>query len=432
MISRVLAADLPRHVGEHVMIAGWLHRRRELKSVTFLIVRDRSGLAQVVLREHDQQLAGLTEETVIQVRGVVTASPQAPGGAEITDPVISPLSGPAEPPPLEIYRPAITAGLPAILDGAPTSLRHPVLRAGFELAAASVAGFRDALDGLGFTEVHTPKIVESATESGANVFGIDYFGRPAYLAQSPQFYKQALVGVFERVYEVGPVFRAEPHDTARHLAQYTSLDAELGFIGGQREVMAVLREAVAGMAAGVGQRASAAAGLLEVTPPEVPDPIPDIHFADAQELIAAQAGWDPRGEPDLSPADERWLGEWAQREFGSEFLFVTGYPMSKRPFYTDPDRERPGYSNSFDLLFRGLELVTGGQRLHRYADYLEALAQRGADPAAYASYLQVFAHGMPPHGGFAIGLERWVARLTGAANVRQVTLFPRDLHRLSP
>jgi nondiscriminating aspartyl-tRNA synthetase len=440
MISRVLAADLPRHVGEHVMIAGWLHRRRELKSVTFLIVRDRSGLAQVVSRGVPGgcppgltgEPPGLTEETVIQVRGLVSASPQAPGGAEITDPVITPLSGPAEPPPLEIYRPTISAGLPAILDGAPTSLRHPVLRAGFELAAASVAGYRDALDALGFTEVHTPKIVESATESGADVFGIDYFGRPAYLAQSPQFYKQALVGVFERVYEVGPVFRAEPHDTARHLAQYTSLDAELGFISGQREVMAVLREAVAGMVTGVGQRARAAAGLLEVTRPEVPDPIPDIHFADAQELIAGQAGWDPRGEPDLSPADERWLGEWARREFGSEFLFVTGYPMAKRPFYTDPDPERPGYSNSFDLLFRGLELVTGGQRLHRYADYLDALAQRGADPAAYASYLQVFAHGMPPHGGFAIGLERWVARLTGAANLRQVTLFPRDLHRLSP
>jgi len=432
MISRVLAADLPRHVGEHVMIAGWLHRRRELKSVTFLIVRDRSGLAQVVLRDHGDQPDGLTEETVIEVRGLVTASSQAPGGAEITDPVITPLSGPAEPPPLEVYRPAITAGLPAILDGAPTSLRHPVLRAGFELAAASVAGFRDALDGLGFTEVHTPKIVESATESGANVFGIDYFGRPAYLAQSPQFYKQALVGVFERVYEVGPVFRAEPHDTARHLAQYTSLDAEFGFISGQRDVMAVLSETVAGMVTGVRQRAAVAAGLLEVSLPEVPDPIPDIHFADAQELIAGQAGWDPRGEPDLSPADERWLGDWARKEHGSEFLFVTGYPMAKRPFYTDPDRQRPGYSNSFDLLFRGLELVTGGQRLHRYADYLQALAQRGADLASYASYLQVFAHGMPPHGGFAIGLERWTARLTGAANVRQVTLFPRDLHRLSP
>jgi nondiscriminating aspartyl-tRNA synthetase len=430
MISRVLAADLPRHVGEHVMIAGWLHRRRELKSVTFLIVRDRSGLAQVVLREDGWP--GLTEETVIEVRGVVTASPQAPGGAELTSPVITALSGPAEPPPLEIYRPTITAGLPAILDGAPTSLRHPALRAGFELAAATVAGFREALEGLGGTEIHTPKIVESATESGANVFGIDYFGRPAYLAQSPQFYKQALVGVFERVYEVGPVFRAEPHDTARHLAQYTSLDAELGFIDGQRDVMAVLRETIAGMVTGVRQRAAAAAGLLEISLPEVPDPIPDIHFADAQELIAGQAGWDPRGEPDLSPADERWLGEWARRQFGSEFLFVTGYPMAKRPFYTHPDPQRPGYSNSFDLLFRGLELVTGGQRLHRYADYLQALARLGADPAAYASYLQVFAHGMPPHGGFAIGLERWTARLTGAANVRQVTLFPRDLHRLSP
>ena len=432
MISRVLAADLPKHVGEHVMISGWLHRRRELKSVTFLILRDRSGLAQVVLRDDTDAPPGLTEETVIEARGVVTASPQAPGGAELTSPVITALSGPAEPPPLEIYRPAITAGLPAILDGAPTSLRHPVLRAGFELAAATVAGFRETLDGLGFTEIHTPKIVESATESGANVFGIDYFGRPAYLAQSPQFYKQALVGVFERVCEVGPVFRAEPHDTARHLAQYTSLDAELGFIDGQRDVMAVLRETIAGMVTGVRQRAGAAVGLLEISLPEVPDPIPDIHFADAQELIAAQAGWDPRGEPDLSPADERWLGEWARREFGSEFLFVTGYPMAKRPFYTHPDPQRPGYSNSFDLLFRGLELVTGGQRLHRYADYLEALDRLGADPAAYASYLQVFAHGMPPHGGFAIGLERWTARLTGAANVRQVTLFPRDLHRLSP
>jgi nondiscriminating aspartyl-tRNA synthetase len=431
MISRILAADVPAHVGEHIRIAGWLHRRRELKSVTFLVVRDRSGLAQVVLRD-GAAAAGLTEETVIAVEGTVAASPRAPGGAELTGPVITPLSAPAAPPPLELYRPSVTATLPAILDGAPASLRHPRLRAGFEVAAAGVAGFRAALDEQGFTEVHTPKIVGSTTESGASVFGLDYFGRPAYLAQSPQFYKQALVGVFERVYEVGPVFRAEPHDTARHLAQYTSLDAELGFIGDYHEVMAVLRDTIAGMVTGVRERAGAAAGLLGAELPAVPDPIPELPFARAQELIAAGAGWDPRGEPDLSPADERWLGEWARREHGSDFLFVTGYPMAKRPFYTDPDRERPGYSNSFDLLFRGLELVTGGQRLHRYADYLEALAQRGTDPAAYASYLQVFAHGMPPHGGFAIGLERWVARLTGAANVRQVTLFPRDLHRLSP
>jgi nondiscriminating aspartyl-tRNA synthetase len=436
MISRVLAADLRGHVGEQVRIAGWLHRRRELKSVTFLIVRDRSGLAQVVFSGLTQREAaagrGLPEETVVEVTGTVVANGQAPGGVELAGPRVTPLSDPAVAPPFDLYRPAVTAGLPTILDHAPVALRHPALRAGFEIAAASVAGFREALDSLGFTEVHTPKIVASATESGANVFSLDYFGHPAYLAQSPQFYKQALVGVFERVFEVGPAFRAEPHDTARHLAEYTSLDAELGFIADHRDVMAVLRDAVAGMAAGVAGRAGRAAELLGLTPPAVPQEIPQIHFAEAQEIIAARAGWDPRGEPDLAPEDERWLGDWAQREHGSQFLFVTGYPMAKRPFYTHPDPGRPGYSNSFDLIFRGLELVTGGQRLHRHEDYLAALAARGEDPGGYAGYLQVFEHGMPPHGGFAIGLERWTARLTGAANVRQVALFPRDRHRLSP
>jgi len=436
MISRVLAADLPRHVGEQVRIAGWLHRRRELKSVTFLVLRDRSGLTQAVLPASADDAAepatDLPEETVIEVAGTVTASAQAPGGVELTEPVVTPLSAPAAPPPFDLYRPTVAASLPTVLDHAPTTLRHPVLKAGFEIAAASVAGFREAMDGLGFTEVHTPKIVESATESGANVFGIDYFGRPAYLAQSPQFYKQALVGVFERVYEIGPVFRAEPHDTARHLAQYTSLDAELGFIADHHDVMNVLRDAIARMATAAGERARPALDLLGLRAPAVPPRIPEIGFADAQELIAARAGRDPRGEPDLSPADERWLGEWALREHGSEFLFVTGYPMAKRPFYTHPDPGRPGYSNGFDLIFRGMELVTGGQRLHQHADYLAALAERGEDPRPYAGYLQVFEHGMPPHGGFAIGLERWTARLTGAANVREVTLFPRDLHRLRP
>ncbi len=432
--SRIFAADLPAHIGEQVTIAGWLHRKRELKSVTFLIIRDRSGLAQVVLTGHQVAAAhrDLTEETVVQVHGQVAASGQAPGGAELVEPAVTALSGPAEPPPFDLYRPAVSATLPTVLDHAPTTLRHPALTAGLQLAAASEAGFRATLNARGFTEIHTPKIVASATESGANVFAIDYFGQPAYLAQSPQFYKQALVGVFERVYETGPVFRAEPHDTARHLAQYTSLDAEFGFITDHRDVMAMLRDVFAGMVAAVAERAGAAAELLGIKLPDVPAQIPELDFAQAQELIASQAGWDPRGEPDLSPADERWLSAWAQREHGSEFLFVPGFPMAKRPFYTQPDPDRPGYTRSFDLLFRGLELVTGGQRLHHHADYLAALAARGEDPAPYAGYLQVFEHGMPPHGGFAIGLERWTARLTGAENVRQVTAFPRDLHRLTP
>lgn len=410
MISRVLSADLHGYGGQRVQIAGWVHRRRQLKSVSFLIVRDRAGITQVVATGADLP----PEESVVEVTGTVTPNEQAPGGVELTEPQISVVSEPVKPPPFDLYRPTVPASLPTILDHAPVALRHPALRQPLEISAASVAGFRSTLDGLGFTEVHTPKIVASATESGANVFALDYFGRTAYLAQSPQFYKQTMVGVFERVYEVGPVFRAEPHDTARHLAQYTSLDAEFGFIADHRDVMALLRECLAGMVESVRLR------VPSLALPEVPEEIPSIHFSEVSD------------EPDLSPAQERELSEWALREHGSEFLYVTGYPMAKRPFYTHPDPARPGYSNGFDLLFRGLELVTGGQRLHRHADYLDALAARGEPVEPYDGYLQAFAYGMPPHGGFAIGLERWTARLTGAANVRQATLFPRDLHRLSP
>ena len=316
------------------------------------------------------------------------------------------------------------------MDHAALYLRHPARRAVASVASAAAHGFRHSLDQLGFTELHTPKVVGSATEGGANVFAVDWFGRPAYLAQSPQFYKQTMVGALERVYEIGPVFRAEPHDTARHLAEYVSLDAEMGFIDDHRDVMTILRLVLAGMVAATADRAGPALALLGLQPPSVPEEIPIVHFAEAQEMIQRATGVAVVGEPDLEPAHERWLGEWARTEHGSEFLFVEGYPMAKRPFYTHPDPGRPGFSNSFDLLFRGLELVTGGQRLHRLADYLAAL--EGQDVAPLEGYLEAFRYGMPPHGGFAIGLERWVARLVGAANVREVTLFPRDLHRLTP
>ncbi|GAA2390875.1 aspartate--tRNA(Asp/Asn) ligase [Catellatospora methionotrophica] len=425
-MQRILSVELPRHVGARITIAGWLHRRRLLKSVAFLIVRDASGLSQVVvtapeLRAH---LETLPEETVVAVEGLVTANPAAPGGAELTEPVVRLLGEPAQPTPFDLYRPVLSPTLPTQLDHAPLSLRHPSRARALRISAAATAGFRQGLDALGFTEVHTPKIVATATESGANVFALDYFGRPAYLAQSPQFYKQQLVGVFERVYEVGPVFRAEPSDTTRHLAQYTSLDAELGFIGDHRDVMAVLRETVAAMVARV---AALGAAVEDLELPEVPAEIPAVHFAEALKIAGA-----PADEPDLAPAHERAIGEWAKREHGSEFVFVTGYPMAKRPFYTHPQPTDPRWSNSFDLLFRGLELVTGGQRLHRHSDYLAALAARGESAETYEPYLQAFRHGMPPHGGFAIGLERFTARITGAQNIREVTAYPRDLHRVTP
>ena len=429
-LSRTLAAQLPLAAsGDRVRVEGWVHRRRFLGAVTFLILRDRSGLAQVVVRDpHARQVVqDCGEETVVAVTGVATHNPAAPGGVEVTEPQITLLGEPAQAPPVELWRPAIDAGLPAILDHAAVSWRHPARRARWELAAASLRGFRAALDGLGFTEIQTPKLVSSATESGASVFQVDYFGRPAYLAQSPQFYKQAMVGVFERVYETGPVFRAEPHDTARHLAEYVSLDAEFGFIRDHRDVLAVLRHALAGMAAAIRVEAEPAVHLLGITIPEVPAEIPVIHFSDALTIAGA-----PADEPDLAPAHERAIGRWAAEAHGSEFIAVEGYPMSKRPFYTHPQPSDGRWSNSFDLIFRGLELVTGGQRLHRHSDYLAAIRARGEDPAAYSGYLEAFAHGIPPHGGFAIGLERWTSRLIQAENIREVTLFPRDLHRLTP
>jgi nondiscriminating aspartyl-tRNA synthetase len=319
-----------------------------------------------------------------------------------------------------------------LLDHAVVANRHLDRRAIFRLAAGVMAGFRATLVDHHFTEVQTPKLVASATESGANVFQLDYFGRPAYLAQSPQFYKQIMVGVFERVFEVGPVFRAEPHDTSRHVNEYVSLDVEFGFIENHFTVMALVRQVMAGIFGHLEQAYAAELEQLPAQLPAVPAEIPNLHFAQAQELILARHGVDVRGEPDLSPQDERWLGQWAQETHGSDFLFVTGYPMVKRPFYTHPDPDRPAYSNSFDLLFRGTELITGGQRLHLYQDYLPALARANLPAEPFESYLEAFRYGMPPHGGFAIGLERLLMQLLALPNLRLATLFPRDLNRLAP
>ncbi|HYO31896.1 MAG TPA: aspartate--tRNA(Asn) ligase [Nocardioidaceae bacterium] len=431
-LPRTLAAQLASFAdreGDRVRISGWVHRRRRLKGLAFVIVRDRSGTTQVVVRDPATLLAieALTEETTVDVIGTVSRNPQAPGGVEVVDPEITALTDPAATPPFELWRPTLSAGLPTLLDHGQVAWRHPRQLATWQLAAASLHGFRSTLDRVGFTEIQTPKLVESATESGSNVFEVDYFGRPAYLAQSPQFYKQMCVGIFERVYEVGPVFRAEPHDTVRHLAEYVSLDVELGFIRDHRDVLAVLRDVLAGMVTSIHELAPGAVELLGIDVPVVPNTIPVIHFKDALELVGA-----PSDEPDLAPAHERALGEWAREKHHSDFLAVEGYPLAKRAFYTHPQPDDTRWSNSFDLLFRGLELVTGGQRLHRYNDYVAALAARGEPQQPYLGYLDTFKHGMPPHGGFAIGLERWTARVVEAENIRQATLFPRDLHRLSP
>src|SRR6266851_5742031 len=386
MMQRVWSVDLPNHIGRKVVIAGWLLRLRRLSQVSFVILRDGRGLVQGVLDDPVliEQVAALHAETVLRLEGEAVSTPQAPRGGEVRVDKIDISSEATEPPPFELHRPEIAAQLPTFLDHAAVGLRHLRQRALFRMAATSVAGFRRALVAEHFVEIFTPKLVATATEGGANVFAVDYFGKPAYLAQSPQFYKQTMVGVFERVFEVGPVFRAEPHDTPRHLNQYASLDAEMGFIEDHTTVMALLERTIAGMLSDLQHTAREELELLGCELPAVPAHMPVIDFIEAQRLIHAATGEDVLGEPDLAPSHERWLGEWAVREHASDFVFVTGYPLAKRPFYTYPDPSRLGQSNSFDLIFRGLELVTGGQRLHRYADYLSALAERGQDPALFA------------------------------------------------
>jgi nondiscriminating aspartyl-tRNA synthetase len=394
-MERILSTELAAHAGEDVVLQGWLHRQRRLANVSFVVLRDRAGLVQIVLDEPVE----LLPETVLEVRGRVVTEPQL----ELHDAQLTVLAEPAEHPPLELHRPEPKESLPVRLDLAPLALRHPAVRERFRVAARTVHAFRATLDARGFTEIQTPKLVATATEGGANLFRVDYFGGDAFLAQSPQFFKQTMVGVFERVYEVGPVFRAEPHETGRHLSEYVSLDAELGFIRDHHDVMVVLREVVCAM--------------IEAAGGTPPSDVPIVRFEDVR----------TGEEPDLAPEDERRICA----EHG-ELVFVEGFPTAKRPFYTHPDPERPEWSRGFDLLYRGLEIVTGGQRLHRYDDYIGALAARGIDSAPFGTYLDAFKYGMPPHGGFAIGLERFTAQVLGLGNVRETTLFPRDRNRLSP
>jgi nondiscriminating aspartyl-tRNA synthetase len=433
-MQRIRTTQLTEHIGERVRLDGWLHQLRALGKINFVLVRDGYGIAQAMTQDANSLVAlyGLLNESVIEVEGTVVSEPQAPGGTELHDIAIKVITPVTETIPFSINKPFVEASLDSFLDHAPVGLRHPRRRALIRIGSGVMASFREFLNGEGFTEIQSPKLVAAATESGANVFAVDYFGKTAYLAQSPQFYKQMLVGVFERVYEVGPVFRAEPHDTTRHVNEYVSLDVEFGFIENHFTVMALLTRLIRQILSRLSERTTPEFKLLDVKMPTAPETFPHIHFRDAQQLIFEKYGEDCRGEPDLAPQHERWLGEWARELHSSDFLFVVGYPMVKRPFYTHPDSANPGFSNSFDLIFRGTELVTGGQRLHLYADYLAALERAKLPTEPFEYYLETMKFGMPPHGGFAIGLERFVMQLCGLRNLREATLFPRDQKRLTP
>ncbi len=407
---------------DRVCVYGWVAQVRRLGGLTFLVVRDRSGTAQVVLDREDLAAGPIPpREAIVRVSGWLRPEPRAPGGVELRAQHLEVLVEPAQPPSLPLYRDHLDASLEVVLAQRALSLRHPRERAAFAVQAALVRGLRRYLDACGFTEVHTPKLTGTATEGGSEVFAVDYFGRRAYLAQSPQLYKQLLVGAgFERVYEVGAAYRAEPHDTARHLNEYISLDVESELFGGggTGPLLELERGLLRAMFTQVETDAGDALDRFGVR--ALPDPAAAVAVTLAEALEGI-------GRTHLDPEAERLLGEWL-----GPLVFVTDWPVAQRPFYAMERADAPGLTHSFDLLLHGLEVTTGGQREHRPGPLRAMMAQRGLNVGAFAAYLAAFDTGMPPHGGFAIGLERLTAQLLGIRNVRRASLFPRDRSRLEP
>lgn len=420
-------------IGSTVKVNGAVHAVRDMGTVAFVILRKREGLIQCVYEEGTARFAlkDVREAATVEVTGRLEASEKAKGGIEIRMEEIRILSMPAESLPLVVSKWKLNTSLEAKLNYRSVSLRNIRERAKFQIQEGLVRGFREFLYQQGFTEIHTPKIGAKGAEGGSNLFRLDYFHRPAVLAQSPQFYKQMMVGVFDRVFETGPVFRAEKHNTKRHLNEYTSLDFEMGYIDGFEDVMAMEAGFLQFAMDFLRENYKNPLQILEVSLPETKR-IPTVRFDEIKEKVAAKYGRKIKNPFDLEPEEELLIGQYAKEEWQSDFVFVTHYPSKKRPFYAMDDSEDDRFTLSFDLLFRGLEVTTGGQRIHDYTMLTEKLKKRGMSEEGMEQYLDTFKHGMPPHGGLGIGLERLAMQLLGEENVRETTLFPRDLSRLEP
>lgn len=419
--------------GQAVRINGAVHAIRDMGNIAFIILRKRDGLLQCVYEEGSTafDLKELKEGSTIEAGGVLVHNKKAPGGIEVRLETVTVLSQPAEPMPIPIAKWKLNTSLETNLNLRPISLRNIRERAKFKIQEGIVRGFRDFLYEQGFTEIHTPKIGSKGAEGGANIFKLDYFHRPAVLAQSPQFYKQMMVGVFDRVFETAPVFRAEKHNTKRHLNEYTSLDFEMGYIDGFEDVMAMETGVLQRIMKVLSEQYAEELELLKVKLPDT-ERIPVVRFDEAKRLASAKYDRPIRNPYDLEPEEEVLISRYFQEEYGADFVFITHYPSKKRPFYAMDDPADPVFTLSFDCLFRGMEITTGGQRIHDYQALLDKIARRGMTTEGMDSYLSAFKHGMPPHGGLGIGLERLTMKLLGEDNVRETTLFPRDLSRLEP
>ena len=429
-VREILSGD---YVGKTVKMNGAVHNIRDMGEFAFIILRKAEGLVQCVYEEGKTEfdLKDLKEESAVEVTGVIAPEERAPQGFELRLTGIRVLSQPSEVMPIAINKWKMNTSLETRLSLRPVSLRNVRERAKFKIQEGIVRGFREFLSSQGFTEVHTPKIVSRGAEGGANVFKLNYFNKKAELGQSPQFYKQMMVGVFDRVFEVAPVFRAEKHNTTRHLNEYIGLDFEMGYIDSFEDVMAMETGFLKYTMELLKSEYKKELDMLGIDLPSISQ-IPHVRFAEAKQLVSEKYNRKIRNPFDLEPEEEVLIGRYFKEEYDSDFVFVTHYPSKKRPFYAMDDPEDTNVTLSFDLLYKGLEITTGGQRIHDYQMILEKMEKRGMDPEDIKDYLMIFKYGMPPHGGLGIGLERLTMRLLDEQNVRETSLFPRDVTRLEP
>ncbi len=428
--------EIGQQEGREVEVRGWVHRIRELGKISFILLRDRSGVAQLVIdaasgsQEVVRAASQLTLESVLTVSGKVASNAKAPGGFEVLVSTLEVVARAASDLPLPVNQDPEKLSLEAILEHRMISLRNPKILSIFRLQAGILRLFDDYLRDEGFTEIKTSKLIGTGTEGGTGLFSVDYFDTRVFLAQSPQFYKQALVSAgLEKVFEVGCAYRAEKHETPRHLNEYVSLDVETAWIQSEQDLMDLEVGILKAIFAGLRRDCRSELELWGATVPEAEEVerIPRIPHDRAREIISSRGG---RRVYEINPEGERILCDWAQAEHGVEAVFIYGWPRKKRPFYTYPLDTRS--TMSFDLLFRGLEVTTGGRRINEYPLLLESIELFGLSPESLADYLQIFKYGCPPHGGFAIGLERLTQKILGLANVKEASLFPRDRRRVRP
>jgi nondiscriminating aspartyl-tRNA synthetase len=411
-MERLLIKEISNHEGEKITIKGRIFNIRNLGSISFLIIRDYSGVVQVVASKDTEVNSG----DIVLVEGIVKKDERAKGGYEMKAEKIEIITKNKETLPFDLEKDDINLNLNTLLDYRVLSLRHPKVQSIFRLYDLLLKSYDEAMREEGFVEIKTPKILGSASEGGANFFQVDYFDKKAVLAQSPQFYKQIMVGVFDRVFEIGPVFRAEPHFTTRHVNEYISLDAEMGYIDNFYDVAKTLNRVIKKMFSQMG---------IE----DVPEEIPYVKLSEIRKIIKEKYNYDIPEETDIDPRGEELAGQYAKEEFNSDFIFLTHYPIDYRPFYTMSEGKE---AMGFDLLYKGLEIATGGQRINEYDELIESMKKKNVGINGMEFYINAFKYAIPPHGGWGMGSERIIKQILGLDNIKEAVLFPRDVKRITP